>query len=99
ILASWSGAEEEQAAALPRGWFGIASMNRPLTERRLLPDLTMLTRAGPVQAACHDCRAYLTAVPRPGQCKAKSYLAPVALLPRCLPTPPFRGETRRVGKR
>src|SRR3546814_1949942 len=28
ILASWSGAEEEQAAALPRGWYGIASMNR-----------------------------------------------------------------------
>src|SRR3546814_512187 len=48
ILASWSGAEEEQAAALPRGWFGIASMNRQLTERRLMQDLTMLTRAGSV---------------------------------------------------
>src|SRR3546814_4191053 len=48
ILASWSGAEEEQVAALPRGWFGIAAMNRQLTERRLMQDLTMLTRAGSV---------------------------------------------------
>ena len=31
MLASWSGAEEE-TAALPRGWFGIAAMKRQLTE-------------------------------------------------------------------
>ncbi|WP_082665035.1 signal peptide peptidase SppA [Sphingopyxis sp. H115] len=78
MLASWSGAEKE-TAALPRGWFGIAAMNRQLTERRLMQDLTMLTQAGSVQAACLDCRAYLPAVPRPGKAEAKGFLATLAL--------------------
>ena len=79
MLASWSGAEEE-TAALPRGWFGIAAMNRQLTERRLVQDLTMLTQAGSVQASCLDCRAYLPAVPRPGKAEAKGFFATMALL-------------------
>jgi protease-4 len=79
MLASWSGTEEE-TAALPRGWFGIAAMNRQLTERRLVQDLTMLTQAGSVQASCLDCRAYLPAVPRPGQAEAKGFFATLALL-------------------
>ena len=82
LLASWSGAEEEQAAALPRGWFGIAAMNRQLTERRLVQDLTMLTQTGSVQASCLDCRAYLPAVPRPDQAEAKGFLAALATLLR-----------------
>ena len=79
MLASWSGTEEE-TAALPRGWFGIAAMNRQLTERRLMQDLTMLTQAGSVQASCLDCRAYLPAVPRPGAAEAKGFFATLALL-------------------
>lgn len=79
MLASWSGTEQE-TAALPRGWFGIAAMNRQLTERRLMQDLTMLTQAGSVQASCLDCRAYLPAVPRPGKAEAKGFFATMALL-------------------
>jgi protease-4 len=79
MLASWSGSEEE-AAALPRGWFGIAAMNRQLAERRLAQDLTLLTQAGSIQAACLDCRAYLPAVPRPGKAEARGLLATLALL-------------------
>ena len=78
MLASWSGAEKE-TAALPRGWFGIAAMNRQLIERRLVQDLAMLTEAGSIQASCLDCRAYLPAPPRPGK-EAKGFLATLALL-------------------
>ncbi len=81
MLASWSGTEEE-STAMPRGWFGIAAMNRQMTERRLVQDLTMLTQAGSVQASCLDCRAYLPAVPRPGQTEAKGFFATMALLLR-----------------
>ena len=81
MLASWSGTEKE-TAAMPRGWFGIAAMNRQMTERRLVQDLTMLTQAGSVQASCLDCRAYLPAVPRPGQTEAKGFFATMALLLR-----------------
>lgn len=81
MLASWTGAEKE-TAALPRGWFGIAAMNRQLTERRLMQDMTMLTEAGSVQASCLDCRGYRPAVPRPGKAEAKGFLATMALLLR-----------------
>ena len=57
-------------------------MNRQLTERRLVQDLTMLTQTGSVQASCLDCRAYLPAVPRPGQAEAKGFLAALATLLR-----------------
>ncbi|MGV3730019.1 MAG: signal peptide peptidase SppA [Sphingopyxis sp.] len=80
MLANWSGTGEEETAALPRGWFGIAAMNRQLTERRLVQDLTMLTRSGSIQASCLDCRAYMPAVPRPGTAEAKGFLATLALL-------------------
>ncbi len=79
MLASWSGAEEETAQG-PRGWFGIAAMNRQLAERRLLQDLSMMTAAGSIQAACLDCRAYLPAAPRPGRGEAKGWLATLAML-------------------
>ena len=79
MLASWSGTEEE-TAALPRGWFGIAAMNRQLAERRLVQDLALLTQAGSIQASCLDCRAYRPAVPRPGEAQAKGFLATLALL-------------------
>jgi protease-4 len=81
MLAKWTGAEQpEETAALPRGWFGIAAMNRQLVERRVIQDLTLLTEAGSVQASCLDCRAYLPAVPRPGKAEAKGFLATLALL-------------------
>ncbi|ABF53930.1 signal peptide peptidase SppA [Sphingopyxis alaskensis] len=80
LLANWSGAGEEETAALPRGWFGIAAMNRQLTERRLVQDLALLTRVGSVQAACLDCRAYLPAIPRPGKREAQGFLATLAML-------------------
>ena len=80
MLAQWSSGESEESAALPRGWFGIAAMNRQLTERRIVQDLTMLTQSGSVQAACLDCRAYLPAVPRAGAGEAKGFLATLALL-------------------
>lgn len=83
MLAKWTGAEQpEETAALPRGWFGIAAMNRQLVERRVIQDLTLLTEAGSVQASCLDCRAYLPAVPRPGKAEAKGFLATLALLMR-----------------
>lgn len=81
LLATFTGAEQETAAA-PRGWFGIAAMNRQLAERRLAQDLTLLTQAGSVQAACLDCRAYLPAVPRPGAAEAKGFFAVLAMLLR-----------------
>ncbi|WP_432768264.1 MAG: signal peptide peptidase SppA [Sphingopyxis sp.] len=80
MLAQWSSGESEESAAMPRGWFGIAAMNRQLTERRIVQDLTMLTQSGSVQAACLDCRAYLPAVPRSGAGEAKGFLATLALL-------------------
>ncbi|MFZ5706281.1 MAG: signal peptide peptidase SppA, partial [Pseudomonadota bacterium] len=80
MLANWTGAGEEETAALPRGWFGIAAMNRQLVERRLAQDLTLLARAGSIQAACLDCRAYLPAVPRPGQGEARGFVATLAML-------------------
>jgi protease-4 len=83
MLAKWTGAEQpEETAALPRGWFGIAAMNRQLVERRVMQDLALLTEAGSVQASCLDCRAYLPAVPRPGKAEAKGFLATLALLMR-----------------
>jgi len=83
MLAKWTGAEQpEESAALPRGWFGIAAMNRQLVERRVIQDLALLTEAGSVQASCLDCRAYLPAVPRPGKAEAKGFLATLALLLR-----------------
>lgn len=83
MLAKWTGAEQpEETAALPRGWFGIAAMNRQLVERRVIQDLTLLTEAGSVQASCLDCRAYLPAVPRPGKAEPKGFLATLALLMR-----------------
>lgn len=78
LLASMTGAEQDQQAMAPRGWFGIAAMNRQLTERRLAQDLTMLTRAGSVQASCLDCRAFLPAAPRAPE--AKGWLGALALL-------------------
>ena len=57
-------------------------MNRQLTERRLVQDLTMLTQAGSVQASCLDCRAYLPAVPRPGKAEAEGLLGALAMLLR-----------------
>ena len=80
MIAGLTGAEQEQEASLPRGWFGIAAMNRQLTERRLVQDLTLLTRSGSVQASCLDCRAFLPAVPRRGDAEAKSFLGTLALL-------------------
>jgi protease-4 len=82
MLASWAGAEQEPEAALPRGWFGIAAMNRQMIERRVIQDLSLLTEAGSVQASCLDCRAYLPAVPRPGKAEAKGFFATLALLMR-----------------
>ncbi|MDR6834356.1 MULTISPECIES: signal peptide peptidase SppA [unclassified Sphingopyxis] len=79
MLANWGKSEEETAAA-PRGWFGIAAMNRQLTERRLMQDMALLTQTGSVQAACLDCRGYLPAVPRAGAAEAKGFLATVAML-------------------
>ncbi len=79
MLANW-GKSEEDAAAAPRGWFGIAAMNRQLTEQRLMQDMAMLTQTGSVQAACLDCRGYLPAVPRPGAAEAKGFFATMALL-------------------
>ncbi|MGQ2934462.1 MAG: signal peptide peptidase SppA [Sphingopyxis sp.] len=81
MLASWGQSEEEVAAA-PRGWFGIAAMNRQLTERRLVQDMALLTRSGSVQAACLDCRGYLPAVPRTRTAEAKGLLATAAMLLR-----------------
>ncbi|PKQ00395.1 MAG: signal peptide peptidase SppA [Alphaproteobacteria bacterium HGW-Alphaproteobacteria-13] len=81
IIASLSGNGQE-TAALPRGWFGIAAMQRQLTEQRLMQDLSLLTRTGSVQAACLDCRAYLPPVPRARGGEAKGWLGALALLLR-----------------
>ena len=83
MLAAWTGAEQPaQTAALPRGWFGIAAMNRQMIERRVVQDLSLLTQAGSIQASCLDCRAYLPAVPRSGQAEARGFLATLTLLMR-----------------
>ncbi|MCW5646333.1 MAG: signal peptide peptidase SppA [Sphingopyxis sp.] len=81
MLANW-GRGEEEVAATPRGWFGIAAMNRQLTERRLVQDMALLTRSGSVQAVCLDCRGYLPALPRAGAAEAKGFFATMALLMR-----------------
>ena len=80
MIASLSGAEQDQSASLPRGWFGIAALNRELAQRRLVQDMTLLTKAGSVQASCLDCRAFLPAVPRVGDAEAKGWLGALALL-------------------
>src|SRR5690606_35650220 len=82
MIASLTGADKDNSAhaPAPRGWFGLAAMNRQMAERRLAQDLTALTEAGSVQAACLDCRAYLPVVPRAGQAQAKGFLATLALL-------------------
>lgn len=80
MIASLTGAEEGQTAVLPRGWFGIAAMQRQLTERRLVQDLSLLTRTGSVQASCLDCRAYLPAVPRARDGDMKGWLGALVLL-------------------
>lgn len=80
MLASLTGAEQQETAAAPRGWFGIAAMNRQLAERRLVQDMQMLASSGSVQAACLDCRAYLPATPRPDRGEAKGLFATLALL-------------------
>lgn len=79
MIASLTGAEQEQQASLPRGWFGIAAMNRKIAERRLVQDMTMLTQAGSIQASCLDCRAYLPAAPR-SKAEAKGLMETLALL-------------------
>lgn len=81
LLASLTRDDSADAAA-PRGWFGIAAMNRQLAERRLVQDLSMLSASGSVQAACLDCRAYLPVVPRPGANGPKGVFAALALLLR-----------------
>ncbi|MGV1681948.1 signal peptide peptidase SppA [Sphingopyxis sp. NJF-3] len=80
MLAGLFGVDQEEAAMAPRGWFGIAAMKRQLTERRLAQDLSLLTEAGSVQAACLDCRAYLPAVPHPRGADTTGLLAKLALL-------------------
>ena len=81
MLAAWVGNDKsEEAAALPRGWFGIAAMQRQMTERRLIQDLSMLTQSGSIQASCLDCRAYLPAVSRASDAKAGGFLGTLALL-------------------
>ncbi|MBB5705247.1 signal peptide peptidase SppA [Sphingopyxis panaciterrulae] len=74
--------EDDSTAAAPRGWFGLAAMKRELTERRLVQDLSLLTRAGSVQAACLDCRAYRPTIPAPKGAEAKGWLAGLTLLLR-----------------
>ena len=80
MIAAWTGAEQQENASLPRGWFGIAAMNRQLAERRLVQDMSLLTRAGSVQASCLDCRAFVPAVPRVSDAEAKGFLGTLALL-------------------
>ena len=79
MLAAWTGAEQDETALAPRGWFGIAAMNRTLAERRLVQDMQMLTSSGSVQAACLDCRAYLPPVPV-GSAEAKGLIGMLAFL-------------------
>jgi len=80
MIASLTGAEQDQSASLPRGWFGIAALNRELAQRRLVQDMSLLTKAGSVQASCLDCRAFLPAVPRASDAEAKGWLGALALL-------------------
>lgn len=80
MLASLSGAEQQREAMAPRGWFGIAAMNRQLAERRLAQDLVLLARTGSVQASCLDCRAFLPVLPRSDDGQAKGWLGALALL-------------------
>jgi protease-4 len=80
MLAGLVGADQEEVAIAPRGWFGIAGMKRQLTERRLVQDLSLLTEAGSVQAACLDCRAYLPAVSHSRDAETTGLLAKLALL-------------------
>jgi protease-4 len=80
MLAGLVGADQEEVAIAPRGWFGIAGMKRQLTERRLVLDLSLLTEAGSVQAACLDCRAYLPAVSHSRDAETTGLLAKLALL-------------------
>ena len=77
-----NGNQQEETAAAPRGWFGIAAMNRQLAERRVIQDVAMLARAGSVQASCLDCRAYRPAAPRNDTAEAKGLFATLALLIR-----------------
>ncbi|WOF42759.1 signal peptide peptidase SppA [Sphingopyxis indica] len=79
MLAELFGPDKDQTARAPRGWFGLAALNRQLTERRLVQDLSLLTDAGSVQAACLDCRAYQPALPRRAA-GTKGWLASIALL-------------------
>ena len=80
MIAAWTGAEQRETASLPRGWFGIAAMNRQIAQQRLVQDLTLLTKSGSVQASCLDCRAFLTAAPRVSDAEAKGFLGTLALL-------------------
>ena len=80
MLASLSGAEQQREAMAPRGWLGIAAMNRQLAERRLAQDLVLLARTGSVQASCLDCRAFLPVLPRSDDGQAKGWLGALALL-------------------
>src|SRR3546814_18119105 len=57
--------EDDSTAAAPRGWFGLAAMKRELTERRLVQALSLLTRAGSVQAPCPDRPAHPPPLPPP----------------------------------
>ena len=82
MIAAWTGAEQREAASLPRGWFGIAAMNRQLAQQRLAQDLTLLTKSGSVQASCLDCRAFLTAAPRVSDADARGWLGALAVLLR-----------------
>ena len=81
LLASMTTSEQESAAA-PRGWFGIAAMNRQMTERRLVQDVAMLAQSGSIQASCLDCRAYLPAVPRADRAAGDGWLMTLAALLR-----------------
>lgn len=80
LIASLTGAEQQETAAAPRGWFGIAEMNRQMAERRLVQDMQMLASSGSVQAACLDCRAYLPATPRPDRGESRGLFTTLALL-------------------
>ena len=80
MIASLTSGGQEQGAAAPRGWFGIAAMNRDLVQRRLVQDLSLLAKTGSVQASCLDCRAFLPAVPRVSNAEAKGWLGTLALL-------------------
>ncbi len=75
-------ANDDAQASGPRGWFGLASMNRQLTERRLIQDMDMLSRSGSIQASCLDCRAYMPMALRPVSAESKGWLAALGVLMR-----------------